>query len=186
MNQNEAYAALQLKPGATEEEIKKQYKTLAKRFHPDLDKTPGAEERFKKINEAFQTINNPQPEPQRGNWAQAGHGFDVSSIFSEFFNFNGFGHPGRTVQVPKISIPVTLSFSESVLGCEKEITISRKEMCGPCRGVGSVMKDTGAKCTVCNGQGRVQTIVGAVAYVQPCQATKPNCHAALVKVPDLR
>lgn len=81
------YKILGVLPGATQEEIKKAYRALARKYHPDVNKEPGAEERFKKINEAYSTLMNPSGIgfPGKSSGVEGFNGFDVDDIFESFF-----------------------------------------------------------------------------------------------------
>jgi molecular chaperone DnaJ len=152
MNLKEAYSTLGLSNQATEEEVKKKYKELTRKYHPDVNKEPDADAKFKKINEAYTRIKEgDEPEPD--------------SLFSGFSGFNPFG--GRVKAVPQhISIQTTISFQESVLGTKKNISYSRKTKCNSCDGDGLIKLNNG--CDKCKGRGQITVSRGQMIFVQTC------------------
>jgi molecular chaperone DnaJ len=180
------YEILGLPRGASNEEIRQAYRRLAKEHHPDLNKTPGAEERFKEINEAYAVLSDSEKRAQYDRFGHAGLkgmpfdfdiGFGLGDLFEEFF---GFGRSaGRRRQAPRrgldLRYDVTLDFQEAIFGVEREIEFSRHEVCSACQGSGSEPGTTPQRCTDCNGSGQVrqvrQTILGSMVNVTTC----PTC-----------
>ena len=183
--------------GASEDEIKKAYKKMARKYHPDLnpgDKT--AEEKFKEVNEAYEVLSDAN---KRARYDQYGHagvdpnfgagggaGFDGSfdfgdlgDIFGSFFG-GGFGGGQARRNGPQrgesIRASVSVTFKEAAFGCEKEVTIQRSEQCTTCKGNGCAPGTTPEICPDCHGSGvvRVQqrTPMGVFASSRPCQ----RCH----------
>ncbi len=151
------YEVLGLKPGASEEEIKKAYKVLAKKYHPDLN--PGdkkAEEKFKEINEAYRILmNKGSQESYGGNYSRnsTNFGFDFNDIFNfdpfkDFFEDFGFGERGDDIKVD-----VNLNLEDLVNLGKKTITYQRKIICPVCRGTGAIKSHT---CDKCKGTGKVR------------------------------
>lgn len=136
MNLKEAYAELELSEGVPPEEAKKKYRELAKRYHPDRNKEPDAEAKLKKINEAYECIQN-----GKGNDRQSMQG-----------GWNPF-HQQQVVQVEHVQISETISFKESVLGCKKELKYQRQQKCQTCDGAGDVKLNNG--CKKCGGKGQI-------------------------------
>jgi molecular chaperone DnaJ len=147
------YEVLGISRDATEEEIKKAFRKLAFQYHPDRNREDGATEKFKEINEAYEVLSDAD---KRAAYDRFGHngpegmfgrgfeGFDFSSFgggFGDIFEtfFGGTGTATR--QAPKrgadLRYKVGLSFEEAALGCEKEINITRNEVCQTCSGTGS-------------------------------------------------
>jgi len=161
MNLNEAYKTLELSPNATPEEAKKKYRDLTKRYHPDVNKEPNAEDRFKKINEAYQCVKT-----GKGTDREESIGFNP---FSDDFNpfQNPFqGHGRRRTEVEPIVNSVNISFKDSVLGCKQDITFSRRIKCQECNGQGAVKIDNG--CTKCNGTGMISNKQGSMLFCRTC------------------
>lgn len=154
MNYNEACRILEIAETATPEEIKKKYKELTKKFHPDLNKEPSAEEKFKKINQAYQVASagKPKPQPQFNNF----------NFWDSFNNFNTFD----TRVVSNINLSITISFKESVLGCKKDLKINRNIKCDPCHGQGQMTLSNG--CDKCGGRGQIISNQGGALFVRQC------------------
>lgn len=170
MNQNEAYDVLELSPNASLDDLKKQYKFLAKKWHPDLNQDPKAEEKFKKISEAYQYLTSGQKDQP-----------DFANINVPFDPFAPFGRRA-VVPTEHIKAQVTISFKESVLGCQKNLKINRKIKCQDCQGEGSVSLNNG--CAKCGGKGRIFSRHGSMMINQTCtvcwgknnQAPCQTCH----------
>lgn len=144
MKQQDAYKILELSPGASEEDVQAAFRKMAKKHHPD--KKDGDEVKFKEINEAYQTLNNPKSEH---------HGFDPNDIGNPFgpfgfgINFN-MGHQ-QAREHENIFVDVSFTFNESILGCEKEIKYNRQIMCSDCQGNG--FETLSDNCVECGGKG---------------------------------
>ena len=179
------YEVLGVSKGASEDEIKKAYTKLARKYHPDMN--PGdkeAEEKFKEVNEANEVLSDPEKkarydpfgfagvDPSYGGGAGAGGygaggygagGFDfgdLGDIFGSFFG-GGFGgaqrrNPNAPQRGESIRASVTISFTEAAFGCEKEITVDRSEQCPTCKGNGCAAGTTPEVCPTCRGTGTVQ------------------------------
>jgi len=162
MNLQEAYSILEVPPGTSPEDAKKKYRELTKKYHPDVNKDEGAEDRFKKINEAYQCVINgkgtdPEPVMQES-------GFNPFQGFPGI-NVNPFG--GRQqIQVEHISLQATLSFKESVLGCQKDISFSRNGKCTDCNGQGQIQSNNG--CDKCGGKGQIVGRQGNMIFTRTC------------------
>lgn len=198
MKKRDYYEVLGLSKGASEQEIKKAYKRLAKKYHPDVNKDPDAEEKFKEIRDAYDVLSDSS---KRSAYDQYGHaatdgfgaggfegfsgfnGFDFSGMnmggidFDDIFEGFGFGSNRRKRQTTgsDIKYRIKMSFMESMKGGEYTINIQRDVKCNKCGGTGSKDGNTN-KCSVCNGQGRVQRVqqsfMGQVAFVTECS----NCN----------
>ncbi len=183
------YQILGVSKEATDAEIKKAYRQLAKKYHPDLNpNNPEAAEKFKECNEAYEVLGDADKRARydRGEMNFDGNGgfnpfggfqsggFD--DIFDIFNNFMG-GSRGRE-QGPQagsdITYTVNLSFMEACLGCKKEINITRLEKCPTCGGSGAKSANGVKTCDKCRGTGRVQyvrdTMFGRSVNVAPCDA----------------
>ncbi len=187
------YEVLEVGRGASDAEIKKAYRKLAKQYHPDVN--PGdkaAEAKFKEINEAYEVLSDPQKrsrydqfghagvDPNSFGGAGAGFGdFDfggIGDIFESFFGGGGFGRSSRSRSGPQkgadLKYSVEISFEEAAFGVEKEITINRHENCGTCGGSGAKPGTSPTTCKHCSGTGQVQfkqsTPFGQFINVKTC------------------
>lgn len=153
MKLKEAREILNLSQNATPEEAKKRYREYTKLYHPDINKEHGAEDKFKKINEAYQCVSTGKDTERQENRPQQSW---------NPFNIN-FGHE---VQVMPTNLYTTISFKESVLGCKKELKFNRDGKCTGCNGLGQITLNNG--CGKCNGRGTVTTQKGNMIFTQTC------------------
>jgi len=178
------YEVLGLPRNASDEEIKKTFRRLAKLYHPDRNREPGAEDKFKEINEAYQVLSDPEKRSRYDRYGRVdvAEGFPdfgfggLGDIFESFFG--GFNTPfGRTAQrVPQrgesLQSHLTLSFNEAVFGCSKEVEIQRIEFCPLCHGIGSEPGTNPETCPDCRGTGQVkrveQSIFGRFTHITTC------------------
>lgn len=191
------YDVLGVSKDATEPQIKKAYRQIAKKYHPDANPdNPEAEAKFKEASEAYAVLSEPdkrQKYDQYGHSAfsgGAGGGFDFSEfdfddIFGDFFGGDIFGDlfgggGRRNSQGPRrgasVRTGVRITFEESVTGTDKELDLNLKEECGTCDGSGAKPGTSPETCSQCGGQGRVvmqqQSLFGTIQNVQTC----PGCH----------
>ena len=198
------YEVLGLQKGASAEEIKKAYKKLARKYHPDMN--PGdkaAEEKFKEVNEANEILSDPDKkarydqfgfagvDPSYGaGGGGAGGGFeggfggfdfgDLGDIFGSFFG-GGFGgaagraNPNASQRGDSIRIALTISFEEAAFGCKKAVTVERLEDCSACRGTGCEPGTTPEICPTCGGRGVVQQRKQTPMGVFSTSGPCPNC-----------
>lgn len=163
------YEVLGVSRGASQDEIKKAFRRLARQYHPDVNKDDGAEAKFKEINEAYEVLSDEQ---KRAMYDRFGHsapgggmGFDpfaggdaFSTIFDAFFG-GAAGGP-RTQRGPQrgadLRYNLRLSFEEAVFGCEKEIEFRRLESCPSCKGSGAEPGTDPVRCPKCGGSGEVR------------------------------
>ncbi len=169
------YEVLGLSKGASDDEIKKAYRKLAKKYHPDMN--PGdkeAEEKFKEANEAYAVLSDPD---KKAKYDQYGHaafdpamggsgfggfdGFDFGDIFSSFFGGGMGGGSQRSRNAPMrgedLQYRVTLTFEEAAFGCKKDISYGRVEKCSECSGSGAAKGTSPETCPTCGGSGQVRT-----------------------------
>ncbi|MGH2412461.1 MAG: molecular chaperone DnaJ, partial [Microcystaceae cyanobacterium] len=188
------YEILGVSRDASKEDLKRAYRRLARKYHPDVNKESGAEERFKEINRAYEILSEPDTRTRYDRFGEAGvasgpgSGFDYGDMggFADIFEtiFSGFGGMGTGTTSRRRSGPargddlrldLKLDFREAVFGGEKEIRIPHLETCQTCSGTGS-KPGTGARtCSTCNGAGQVRratrTPFGSFAQVSVC----PTC-----------
>ena len=172
------YEVLGINKGASDDEIKKAYRRLAKQYHPDLNKdNPDAADKFKEASEAYDVLSDSE---KRSRYDQFGHagvdpnegfggggygggfgGFDVGDIFESFFG-GGFGGGRARRNGPArgrdIQQAIELTFEEAAFGCKKKITIIRGEKCTECSGSGAKKGTSPEKCSRCNGTGQVRSV----------------------------
>ena len=189
------YEVLGVGRNATPEEIKKAYKKLAKKYHPDLNPdSKTAEEKFKEVSEAYSVLSD---DNQRARYDQFGHeglngqgmggfggfggfggqGFDMGDIFSSFFG-GGFGGQTRDPSAPQrggdLRLDLTVTFEEAAKGVEKEVSVTRMEACPDCKGSGAKPGTGRETCSQCGGSGRIRinqtTPFGQFQTVKTCSA----------------
>jgi len=183
------YEILGVNKNATPEEIKSAFRQLARKFHPDINKESNAEAVFKEINEAYGVLSDSEKRAAYDRYGHAGlNGMggmpdfttvDFSDIFEEFFGFGMGGSSRRRPNAPRrgadINLTTTLTFEEAVFGVEKEVEVTRDEVCSVCRGSGAEPGTSPVRCTTCGGRGEVrqtrQTFLGAMVQVTTC----PTC-----------
>jgi molecular chaperone DnaJ len=177
------YEVLGVSHGASQEEIKKAFRRLARKYHPDVSDERDAEVRFKEINEAYSVLSDAE---RRARYDRFGHsgidesvgfgGFpDFEEIFADFFG--GF----RTARRPRrrrgrdLRYDLAIDFEEAIFGAEKEIEVTREERCPECGGSGAEPGTSPRRCSECNGVGEVQqvrqSLLGSMLYTTQC----PRC-----------
>lgn len=194
------YEVLGVSRSASDAEIKKAYRALAKKYHPDMN--PGdkeAEKKFKEASEAYAVLSDAE---KRRQYDQFGHaafeggaggaggfggfdfnGADFSDIFGDIFGdlFGGGARRGRSngpMKGANIRKSIRITFEEAVFGCEKELDLVLKDPCGSCQGTGAKPGTSPETCPKCGGKGQVvytsQSFFGTVQNVQTC----PNCNGS--------
>jgi molecular chaperone DnaJ len=194
MAKRDYYEILGVPKNATLDDLKGAFRRLARQYHPDVNKEPDAEEKFKEINEAYAVLSD---QDKRAAYDRFGHAgvqgvggqdftvdfSDFADIFGDLFGFGGFGRSSRrTRNAPRrgadLPYRLDLTFEEAVFGAEKEIEIVHDELCGTCNGSGAEPGTSPVRCPACNGSGEVrqvrQTILGSMVQVATC----PTCNGA--------
>jgi len=199
------YAILGVSKSASDDDIKSAYRSLAKKYHPDLNKTPEAAEKFKDINEAYSVLSDKQKRSNYDNYGSAdgpqgfsgfggnGGGFSQSFNFDDIFDIFGFRNSSRSTaqEVGRdISTSITITFDEACNGVEKEIIINRAEKCPDCNGTGAKTGASQQTCSQCNGTGRVQIVqntpFGRMQSVGVCNNCKGTGKIIKEKCPSCR
>ncbi len=183
------YEVLGINKNATDEKIKKAFRKLAFKYHPDHNREDGAEDQFKEVNEAYEALSDPD---KRATYDRFGHGngeglfgqgfegFDLSGFGDIFDAFFGRGTTASTRQAPQrgadLHHRLTITLEEAAFGVEKEISLSRTERCSLCQGTGCQPDSQPSQCPTCNGNGQVrqvqQSIFGRFTNITVC----PQCH----------
>jgi molecular chaperone DnaJ len=191
MGSESYYDVLGLPRNATETDIKKAYRNLAKKYHPDVCKDPGAEEKFKSINEAYDVLSDETKRRQydqlghdnftnasKGNYSGAGGaGFNADfSGFGDIFDF--FSGGGRRQSGPRegddMLMRIQITLEEAVFGTQKEIEVMHTESCPECEGTGSATKKT-TTCSKCGGTGQIKQVKNSIFGQMVTQSTCPTC-----------
>lgn len=193
------YDILGVSKTATDAEIKSAFRKLAKKYHPDINKEPGAEQKFKEIGEAYAVLSDPEKRKQYDQFgheaytqgaAQGGFGggfggfsaddIDLSSIFDDLFGGSIFGNSSRRASGRNRPtkgrdslVKVDLTFEEAVFGCKKTINIDLDTECEDCSGKGGSGETT---CSTCGGRGRVITQQRTMFGVFQSETTCPDCN----------
>lgn len=197
MAKRDYYEVLGVSKTASEDEIKKAYRTLAKKYHPDTSTEENAQEKFKEVQEAYENLKDPQKraaydqfgfQDQNSGFGQGFNGFSGgfssfgggSDFFEDILNaFTGGGRSGSSNRGPSrgrdIQTSITITFEEAAFGCEKEIKLNKYETCSHCSGLGAESKNDIETCSKCHGTGRVyveqNSIFGRVRTETAC----PTC-----------
>ncbi|MBA3877508.1 MAG: molecular chaperone DnaJ [Anaerolinea sp.] len=181
------YSTLGVPRGASDAEIKKAFRKLAQQWHPDVNKDAAAHDRFKEINEAYQVLSDPERRQRYDMFGSAGvegdpglGGFGgFADIFDAFFGGaagTAGGRRGRPSAGSDLRYDLRITFTEAVLGTEKEIEFPVLGRCETCFGTGARPGTDAVTCPQCNGRGEVrsvrQTMLGQMVNVTTC----PRCH----------
>lgn len=197
------YEILGVAKTATTEEIKKAYRKLALKYHPDRNPdNKEAENKFKEATGAYEVLSDKEKRARYDQFGHAGmeHGYgpqhsgdmgDIFENFSDIFeNLFGAGGGGQRRRAKKtgptaqrghdLSQRIEITLKEAYMGCKKEVKIYRLEVCDTCHGTGGKDGSKPATCSTCKGHGTVQYQQGFFAYSQPCSA----CHGQGFKITD--
>lgn len=192
------YEVLGIGRSASNDEIRRAYRKLARQYHPDVNNDANAEDRFKEINEAYEVLTDEQRRAgyDRFGHAAAGMGGDpfgfggASSPFTDIFEsfFGGATTAGRRRASPArgmdLQVTLAISFEEAIFGAQKEVELTRQETCEACHGTRMRDGQTPPRCATCGGSGEVrrvqQTILGQLMTASPCSA----CNGTGVTISD--
>jgi molecular chaperone DnaJ len=187
-NKRDYYEILGISRSATDEEIKKSFRRLAKQYHPDANKEQGAEARFIEINEAYEVLSDQQKRTAYDRYGHAGVGngaggagfndfggfSNLNDLFETFFAGTAGGQRrSGTQRGADLRYELTITFEEAVFGCQKEIELPRWETCATCRGNGAQPGTSTSRCSACQGTGEIrrvqQSIFGQFVNVTMCE-----------------
>ena len=189
MDKRDYYEVLGVSKGATEEVVRKAYRKKALEYHPDRNKSPDAEGKFKEVSEAYQVLIDSQKRAQYDRFGHAGVGGSSGQNFDGHDIFGGFGDifdsffgditgRGRQRSVQRgddIQVPLTVGFEEAVFGTEREVEVARVDRCRRCQGAGSEPGTGTSSCATCRGMGQVRrsqrSVFGQFSQVTTC----PTC-----------
>ena len=188
------YEVLGVDKTADEKEIKKAYRKLAMKYHPDVSEEEGSEEKFKELSEAYAVLSDDEKRQRYDQFGHAGmdgytaedfyqnvnfddifQGFDIGNIFDLFGFGGGSRSRGRTgpQRGSDIYTDVHITLKEAFHGCEKEIKVTRSELCPTCNGSKSKPGHDPETCPTCNGTGQIKevsnTFLGQMVNVRPCR-----------------
>ena len=193
MNNTEYYYRLGVSKDASQDEIKRAYRKMSKKYHPDINKEPGAEEKYKEVQEAYETLSDDQkraaydqygPDGANGFGGQGGFGgFDggagfggFEDIFSSFFGGSATRNPNAPRQGDDLQYRVNLSFEEAIFGAEKEVHYNREATCKTCSGSGAKPGTSPVTCGRCHGQGVINVDTQTPLGMMRRQVTCDVCH----------
>ena len=193
MNNTEYYDRLGVSKDASQDEIKRAYRKMSKKYHPDINKEPGAEEKYKEVQEAYETLSDDQkraaydqygPDGANGFGGQGGFGgFDggagfggFEDIFSSFFSGGATRNPNAPRQGDDLQYRVNLSFEEAIFGAEKEVHYNREATCKTCSGSGAKPGTSPVTCGRCHGQGVINVDTQTPLGMMRRQVTCDVCH----------
>lgn len=195
------YELLEVSKNASKDEIKAAFRKKARKYHPDVNKEPDAEEKFKALGKAYETLMDDEKRTVYDRWGEDGlsnagyssqgpfdAGFgNLNDIFESFFGGFGFSsgyerNPNAPKRGEDIRVDIELDFEEAVFGVEKEIKIDHLEVCETCNGSGNEPGSQAQTCPTCGGSGRVQqvtnTIMGQFTQISTC----PHCGGSGKKI----
>ena len=198
------YEVLGLTKSASTDEIKKAYRTLAKKYHPDLNKAADAAEKFKEVQEAYEVLSDPEKKNRYDQYGFAG----VDENYSNGFNFNGFSSGGfddlndifgsffgsgfrgsqssRSSNGPRRGqdkyMEMSIDFMDAVRGLSKTITLEVEEQCSQCLGSGARSKDDIKVCPKCNGRGRILRQQQTMFGIMQSESIFPECNGTGKKI----
>ncbi|XP_071696687.1 chaperone protein dnaJ A6, chloroplastic-like isoform X2 [Rutidosis leptorrhynchoides] len=188
--ESDFYSILGVSKSASKADIKSAYRKLARSYHPDVNKEPGAEQKFKDISNAYEVLSDDEKRSIYDRYGEAGlkgtgmgGNGDFSNpfdIFESLFDMGGMGGMGgrasrnMATEGEDQGYNLVLNFKEAVFGVEKEIEITKLDSCGTCNGSGAKPGTSASRCTACGGQGQVissaRTPLGVFQQVSTCSS----------------
>ena len=204
------YEVLEVNRSASADEVNRAFRRLARKYHPDLNPSAEAEERFKEINEAYEVLSEDSRRASYDRFGHAAGGFPggfaggadpfgfggaAGSPFADIFEtFFGTSATGRRPRTPSrgadVQTTISISFEEAIFGAAKDVEISRLEVCESCDGSRMRGGQTPPVCSICNGTGQIrrtqQTILGQFMTTSPCSACGGEGASITDPCPDCR
>ncbi|MGT2884802.1 molecular chaperone DnaJ [Streptococcus ferus] len=195
MNNTEYYDRLGVSKDASQDDIKKAYRKMSKKYHPDINKEAGAEEKYKAIQEAYETLGDEQKRAAYDQYGPAGasggfnggggfSGFDgggfggFEDIFSSFFGGGASRNPNAPRQGDDLQYRVNLKFEEAIFGAEKEVRYNREATCHTCDGSGAKPGTSPVTCSKCHGSGVINVDTQTPLGMMRRQVTCDVCHGS--------
>jgi len=192
MAKRDYYEVLGVSKTASDDEIKKAYRSLAKKYHPDVSTEENAEEKFKEVQEAYDVLSDPQKREQYNQFGHDGPQFGGAGGFSGFGGqgFGGFedifsaffggGQSQRKSQNGpqrgrNLKVSVNLTFEEAAFGIEKEISLNKYDTCKDCSGTGAMSKNDIGVCNQCHGTGKVMVEQNSIFGRVRTESVCPSC-----------
>ncbi len=202
-NKRDYYEVLGINKDANEADIKKAYRRMAAKYHPDVNHEPDAEARFKEINEANEVLSNPDTRARYDQYGfagvdpnfnpNAGAGFggfgdfgDLGDLFGSFFG--GAGRSRRNPNAPTrgedVGAKAELTFEEAAFGTEKEVASQRIENCDKCSGSGAAEGTSAQTCSRCKGRGTIRTQQNFMGMMMQSDSACPDCRGTGKVIPN--
>ncbi|EOD28315.1 putative DNAJ [Emiliania huxleyi CCMP1516] len=190
MQETDLYQALGVARNANDGDIKRAYRSAARKYHPDVNPSDDAKEKFQTINEAYQVLSNPEMRQRYDQFGMAGikgaagapnmQDFDLGDIFESFFGGSPGGGGGRArqnrpTQGDDLRFDLELDFKTALFGGEKKIRITQLEACATCAGSGVAPGASVTTCTTCGGRGVVMQTVNTILGRMQQQSRCPTC-----------